>query len=83
MPRQHGVVSGIVRSILLINMASLWIGCSESNEAVNSRTVPDSSVVESPRPLRPTLTSEFQNLQPQPHPTTYRLHPPQQTPRRS
>ncbi len=51
MPRPCVVVSGIARSILLINMASLWIGCSESNEAVNSRTVPDSSVVESSSPV--------------------------------
>lgn len=47
MSRQCIVVSGIARSILLISMASLLIGCSESNEAVNSGTVPDSSVVES------------------------------------
>ena len=47
MSRQCIVVSGIARSILLISMASLLIGCSESNEAVNSGTVPDSTVVES------------------------------------
>ena len=51
MPRQHCVVSGIARSILLTNMASLLIGCSESNEALNSRTATDPSIVESSSPV--------------------------------
>ena len=51
MSRQCVVASGIARSIVLISIASLWIGCSESDDAVNSRTVPNSSAVESSSPV--------------------------------
>ncbi|MBC7966196.1 MAG: thioredoxin family protein, partial [Fuerstia sp.] len=51
MPLQRVVVSGIAQYAVLIGIASLLIGCSESKEAVNPQTVPASSTVESSSPV--------------------------------
>ena len=51
MSYQRVDVSTAARYIVLIGIASMLTGCSESNEAVNSGTVPDSSAVESSSPM--------------------------------
>lgn len=51
MSYQRVDVSTAARYVVLIGIASMLTGCSESNEAVNSGTVPDSSAVESSSPM--------------------------------